>query len=95
MQALILWQVSFAVGDGIQTCAAVFRGTCIKPRSGLFGGPLMSIGSLRRLALKGIEDVDVKVSEIALVPSGHGETMNACRGGDHGVLTQSLGTAVH
>ena len=46
-------------------------------------------------ALEGIEDAYVKVSEIALVPSSHGETMNACRGGNHGVLTQSLGTAVH
>ena len=55
----------------------------------------MSIGNSRRLALEGIEDVHVKVSKIALVSSGHGETMDACRGGNHGVLTQSLGTAVH
>ena len=56
---------------------------------------LMSTRNSRRLAFEGIQDVHGKVSEIALVPSGHGEAMNACRGGNHPVLTQSLGTAVH
>jgi hypothetical protein len=36
--------------------------------------------------LEGIEDSHVEVREIAFVPRGHGEAVNASRGGYHGVL---------
>jgi hypothetical protein len=37
--------------------------------------------------LEGIQDGNVEVRKIALVPSGHGEAMNASRRGYHGILT--------
>jgi hypothetical protein len=37
--------------------------------------------------LEGIQDGHIEVREITFVPSGHGEAMNASRGGHHGVLT--------
>ncbi len=46
-----------------------------------------SAQALRRSLLKGIQDGHVEVREITFVPSGHGEAMNASRGGHHGVLT--------
>jgi hypothetical protein len=46
-----------------------------------------SAQALWRLLLEGIQDGHVEVREITFVPSGHGETMNASRGGHHGVLT--------
>ena len=37
--------------------------------------------------LEGIQDGHVEVREIAFVPRGNGEAVNASRGGYHGVLT--------
>ena len=42
--------------------------------------------ALRCSLLEGIQDGHVEVREITLVPSGHGEAVNASCGGHHGVL---------
>lgn len=36
---------------------------------------------------EGIQDGHVEMREIAFVPSGHGEAVNASCGGDHGIFT--------
>ena len=46
-----------------------------------------SAQALRRSLLERIQDGHVEVREMTFVPSGHGEAMNASRGGHHGVLT--------
>ena len=46
-----------------------------------------SAQALRRSLLERIQDGHVEVREITFVPSGHGEAMNASRGGHHGILT--------
>jgi len=45
----------------------------------------LSAQALRRSLLERIQDGHVEVREITFVPSGHGEAMNASRGGHHGV----------
>lgn len=54
-----------------------------------------SARALRRSVPEGIQDGHVEMREIAFVPSGHGEAVNASRGGYHGILSQGTGTAVH
>jgi hypothetical protein len=46
-----------------------------------------SAQALRHSLFEGIQDGHIEVREITFVPSGHGEAMNASRGGHHGVLT--------
>jgi hypothetical protein len=46
-----------------------------------------SAQALRRSVREGIQDGHVEMREIAFVPSGHGEAVNASRGGHHGILT--------
>ena len=43
--------------------------------------------ALQHSLFEGIQDGHIEVREITFVPSGHGEAMNARRGGHHGVLT--------
>jgi hypothetical protein len=43
--------------------------------------------ALRRSIPEGIQDGHVEMREIAFVPSGHGEAVNASCGGYHGILT--------
>jgi len=45
--------------------------------------------------LKGINHRNAEMSEIASVPSGDREAVNACRRRDHGVFCQRIRTAVH
>ena len=49
--------------------------------------PGASEQALQHSLFEGIQNGDVEVREITFVPSGHGEAMNARRGGHHGVLT--------
>ena len=51
--------------------------------------------ALQHSRFEGIQDGHVEVREITLVPSGHGEAMNARRGSRHSVLTEGIGTVVH
>ena len=46
-----------------------------------------SAEALQRSLFEGIQDSHVEVCEIAFVPSGHGQAMNARGGGHHSVLT--------
>jgi hypothetical protein len=46
-----------------------------------------SARALRRSVPEGIQDGHVEMREIAFVPSGHGEAVNASRGGYHGILS--------
>jgi hypothetical protein len=46
-----------------------------------------SARALRRSVPEGIQDAHVEMCEIAFVPSGHGESVNASCGGYHGILT--------
>jgi len=45
------------------------------------------VSALQHSLFEGIQDGHVEVREITFVPSGHGEAMNARRGGHHGVFT--------
>jgi hypothetical protein len=54
-----------------------------------------SAQALQNSLFEGIQDGHVEVREITFVASGHGEAMNARRGGDHSVLTWGIGTVVH
>ena len=49
--------------------------------------PGASAQALPHSLFEGIQDGHVEVREITFVPSGHGEAMNARRGGHHSVLT--------
>jgi hypothetical protein len=46
-----------------------------------------SAQALQHFLFEGIQDGHVEVREITFVPSGHGEAMNARRGGHHSILT--------
>ncbi len=45
--------------------------------------------------LKRIQDRNAEMAEIAFVPSGDGEAVNACRRRYHGVFCQHIRTTVH
>src|ERR1700730_14514282 len=46
-----------------------------------------SAQALRRSVPERVQDGHVEMCEIAFVPSGHGEAVNASRGSHHGILT--------
>src|SRR5882762_9472517 len=48
---------------------------------------VVSAQALQHSLFEGIQDGHLEVREIMFVPSGHGEAMNARRGGHHSVLT--------
>jgi hypothetical protein len=54
--------------------------------------PLQS--QFRGAISEGAEDGNSKVSKIAFVARRHGESLNACSAGDHGVLGQGIGPRV-
>jgi hypothetical protein len=60
-----------------------YRTRMHKP-AGCFGA---SAQALQHFLFEGIQDGHVEVREITFVPSGHGEAMNARRGGHHSILT--------
>jgi len=49
----------------------------------------------RATILERINDGDFEMGEITLIAGGHGESMNASRGGDHGIFAYRIGSVMH